>query len=209
MLTHEERSRKAREAALRRYANETPEQKQERIRKAKGRNKGHHHTEESKQKIREARAKQHQVFDEKARKNMSEAQKRYWTSLSKEEREAKVKIFVNAPLCKTKDTKIEIEVERQLKELRLNYEKQKYCYNKKAKRGFYIDFYLPDYDIMIECNGNYWHSLKRRRERDRLLNELVVNSKKKIHKNLKLITLWEDDIKTNNNLVKEKLEELI
>lgn len=209
MLAHEERSKIAREAALRRYAKETPEQKDERIRKAKGRNKGRHHTEESKQKLREARAKQHQVFDEMARKHMSEAQKRYWESLSKKEREIKIKRFIEAPLKKTKDTKIELEVERQLKELHLCYEKQKYCYNKKVKRGFYIDFYLPDYDIMIECNGNYWHSQKHRKERDRLLNDLVLNSKKKIHKNLKLITLWEDDIKTNPNLVKESLNGIL
>lgn len=183
----------------------TPEQRQKRSDIMKGKNVGRKHTKEAIAKIKKARARQHQVFDEKARKNMSEAQKKFWKSLSKEERDARVKKFIDAPKKVTKDTKIELEVERQLKELNLIYEKQKYCYNKKAKRGFYIDFYLPEYDIMIECNGNYWHSQKHRIDRDKLLNDLVLNSKKSKHKNLKLITLWEDDIKSNKNLVKEVL----
>lgn len=54
---------------------------------------------------------------------MSEAQKKYWKSLSKEEREVKVQRFINAGKSKTKDTSIELKVE-----------KQKYCYNKKVKR---------------------------------------------------------------------------
>lgn len=168
--------------------------------------KGWHHTEEAKQKIREARAKQKQVFDEKARKNMSEAQKKYWKSLSKEERDIKVQRFINAGRSKTKDTSIELKVEKQLKDLDIFYEKQKYCYNKKVKRGFYIDFYLPDLTLMIECNGEYWHNLPKRKERDELLKFLVESSKKsKKLKDLKVLMLNEKEIKENDNLVKEKL----
>lgn len=201
-------SEEHRQAALRRYANETLEEKQERIRKAKGRNKGRKHTPEEIEKIKEARKKQHQVFDENARRNMSIAQKKYWRNLSKEERELKVKRFINAPREKTSDTKIELEVERQLKENGIQYEKQKYCYNKAAKRGFYIDFYLPKLDIMIECNGSYWHSLPHRAERDSELKYLVENSRKKIHKNLALIVLWDYEICSDREVVIKRIKGL-
>lgn len=203
-MTHEERS----EMMKWRYAMETPEQKAERSIRMLGKNKGRKHTPEAIEKIKAARKRQHQVFDDKARTNMSKAQKKYWASLSKEEREIKVKRFVNSSSSKNKNTKIELEVKRQLDELNVNYEQQKYCFNKRYNRGFYIDFYLPDYDLMIECNGTYWHSQYKRVVRDIILKDGVENGKKKKHKNLKLLTLWDWEINSNKNLVLEKLEEL-
>lgn len=204
-MTKEERS----EMMLWRYALETPEQKLERSNRMIGVNKGRKHTPEAIEKIKAARKKQHQVFDEKAKINMSNAQKKYWGSLSKEERERKVKIFINAPKKKIKNTSIELKVKKQLDDLNLKYKQQKYCYNKRINKGFYIDFYLPDYDVMIECNGTYWHSKPKRIERDLVLKDAVENGCKIKHKNLKLITLWDWEINSNKNIVWERLESII
>lgn len=206
----EETREKIRIAALRRYANETPEEKKIRSERMIGKNKGRKHTKEAIEKIKIARSKQKQVFDEKARKNMSEAQKAYWKTLSKEERELKIKRFVEAPRKVTKNTSIELKVKKQLDNLGIKYEQQKYCYNKRMKKGFYIDFYLPDYKIMLECNGTYWHSLKERKNRDELLKDLVENQKNsKKFKDLKVIFLWDNEINSNENLVSEVLSEYI
>ena len=36
-----------------------------------------------------------------------------------------------------------------------------------------VDFYLPENDIVIECDGKYWHSLPGRLERDSLKTEIM------------------------------------
>ena len=203
----EEAKQRQRERMLERYANETPEEKRLRSLKQIGKTKGRKHTPEAIQKIKEARAKQHQVFSNEARKHMSEAQKRYWKSLDKKTRQGKIDKFVNAPKAKTKDTKIELIIEQQLKRLGINYEKQKYCYNRVAKRGFYIDFYLPEFELLIECNGSYWHNLEKRKERDELLKERIENANRVKH-NLKLLILWDYEIYSDKNLVYNKLKEM-
>lgn len=197
------------ERMLRYYATETPEQKQKRSERMLGKNKGRKHTPEAIEKIKAARKKQRQTFDSKARNNMSEAQKKYWASLSKEEREVKVKRFIEAGCGKTENTSIELEVKRQLDELCLEYEQQKCCYNKRYAKSFYADFYLPKYDLIIECNGSYWHSLPDRKERDELFKYLVDNAKKHKHKDLQLLFLFDYEIEGNPELLKEKLPSVL
>lgn len=124
---------------------------------------------------------------------MSKAQKKRWDNYTEEERIENVKRFINAPLLKTKDTKIEKEVERQLKELEVKYIKQKYVHD--GVRGYFLDFYIPKYKLVIECNGMYWHNRNKTKKRDKSLEEYVKS------KNRKIIFLWEDEILTNKSLV--------
>jgi len=46
--------------------------------------------------------------------------------------------------------------------LNVKYEKQYLCCN------FLVDTYLPDYKIVIQWDGKYWHSLSRVKNRDKL-----------------------------------------
>ena len=203
-------SKKQSESRLWFYATETEEHKAKRLANAKGRNKGRKHTQEEIEKIKAARKKQHQVFDEKARKHMSESQKKYWASLSKEERNRKVQRFINAGKSVVENTKIEQEIKRQLDELCIDYEQQKQCYNKKYGKNFYADFYLPKYDLIIECNGSYWHNLPDRKERDELFKYMVDNAKKsEKHKYLQILFLWDYEINENPNLLKERLPSIL
>lgn len=56
------------------------------------------------------------------------------------------------PNKKFKDTKIELKIEEKLKKREIIYEKQvPLC--KIAN----VDFYLPEYHIVIQCDGCYWH----------------------------------------------------
>lgn len=52
-----------------------------------------------------------------------------------------------------KDTSIELKIEEELKKREIIYEKQ-VALCKKAL----VDFYLPDYKIVIQCDGCYWHN---------------------------------------------------
>ena len=51
----------------------------------------------------------------------------------------------------TGPTSIEIEVEKWLKENNINYTFQK------AFGRYVVDFYLPEYNVVIEVDGAYWH----------------------------------------------------
>jgi very-short-patch-repair endonuclease len=97
-----------------------------------------------------------------------------------------------------------------LEELNLRYEEEKRieCWS--------FDFYLIDYDILIEADGDYFHSnpikypngpitktQKRNYYRDGKKNEFCKNN------NLKISRFWEYDILNNRELVKQEIYELI
>lgn len=79
---------------------------------------------------------------------------------------------------------IEIKVKDQLDSYGIRYVQQKMLFN----GMFFVDFWLPDYQLVIECNGDYWHSLPERIERDKRLEEYVISKGKDI------LWLWEHEI---------------
>lgn len=106
------------------------------------------------------------------------------------------------PICKGIISKGELEVEKILKELNLKYETQKTFEGLKYKRDLKCDFYIPDYNLVIEFDGNQhfefskWsrEDLKFTRKRDIIKNEYFINKKinliridKTNFKNIKLI----------------------
>jgi len=59
-----------------------------------------------------------------------------------------------------KNTSIEIIIKSVLDSLNILYEQQYII------KGFVVDFYLPDYNLLIECDGDYWHSRPEQIKRD-------------------------------------------
>jgi len=53
-----------------------------------------------------------------------------------------------------------------------------------------VDFYLPDKNLVIECDGKYWHSLKKPAVRDRQKNGWLIS------KGFKVLRLREDSIRS-------------
>lgn len=83
--------------------------------------------------------------------------------------------------------------------------------------GFYYDFLLNDYNIVIEVNGDFWHANPLKYKSNDILNFPIKQVKAKDiwkkdwvkyktlkKKNISLITIWEHDINSN-----ECLDELI
>jgi len=65
-------------------------------------------------------------------------------------------------IARKRKSSLELMIEKNLKSLNLNFKPQ-YKYN----NGRWIaDFYLPDYKLFIECDGDYWHSLPERKKVD-------------------------------------------
>ena len=83
-------------------------------------------------------------------------------------------------------TYLEKKVEWWLKKKGFKYESQKYFNN--GDRKFWVDFYLPDYNIIIEADGSHWHNVVADRERDKQLKKVFTG---------KIIHFKEDDIRNN------------
>lgn len=109
-----------------------------------------------------------------------------------------------------KSTKPEIEIRNIL--ISLNTEFQEQC-----PIGYYtVDFYLPQYQAVIQVDGDYWHSnpmvyseeslTERQRKQRRLDNS--CNSYCANH-NVSMLRIWELDLKQNPETVRVKIKEYL
>ena len=74
--------------------------------------------------------------------------------------------------------------------------------DKKILGGKEIDIFLPDYNIGIEVNGNYYHSeLNGDKDKNYHVNKTILAHKK----NIKLIHIFEDEIIKKSNIVFSRL----
>ena len=90
----------------------------------------------------------------------------------------------------------------------------KYIYQLEAKDiGRFYDFYLPEHNLIIECDGSYFHS------DPRLVKEEEMNPMQKRNKRvdeykdkwalehgIPLMRIWEKDIRENPKMVMEELK---
>jgi len=69
--------------------------------------------------------------------------------------------MITHPNRKYRDTGIELRVEQELIKRNINYQKQvPLC------KVAIVDFYLPEYRIIIQCDGDYWHNKPGAKEKD-------------------------------------------
>lgn len=86
-----------------------------------------------------------------------------------------------------KDTSIEIKIQEYLKQL--GYEFYTHQYIKDIEHGYQCDILIPSINLVIECDGNYWHHYPIGREIDH------IRTKELIEKGFKVLRLWEHEIK--------------
>jgi len=97
-----------------------------------------------------------------------------------------------------KRTSIELKIEKILESLGLEFVTQKtvddFCF---------VDFFLPKYNIVIECDGDYWHNYpfgtKRDKERDKYLSR----------KEYTVLRFWEHEINNSEKLVKDRIKRIL
>jgi very-short-patch-repair endonuclease len=137
---------------------------------------------------------------------ISVIQKEIWKKKNDVEKE-KIIIRLNTAMIQVrKPTKIENKIEEFLIENGIKYIKNK------RFNTFIFDFYLIDNNVVIECDGDYWHvnpkfyrhkfltsAQIKNVERDKRKNQLLIDKK------IEFLRFWEDDIKNNFNNVKEKI----
>jgi len=162
------------------------------------RGKKHPMSEKQKEKLKK-------IFSEpEVKKRRSEAQKEYWKTVSYEDRVKRTKngcvAGFNAVNSLCGCSSIEFKVKEQLDDLGIRYIQQKQIFD--GERIYYLDFYLPDYKLVIECNGDYWHNLPNRKYRDKCLKKFVESTKHKI------VFIWEHEINDEWFWIGDYLEKL-
>ena len=86
--------------------------------------------------------------------------KRHLETTKRKMREARIK-YLSSGKMKDTDTKIEQKIEKELKRRNIYYQKQvPLC------KVTIVDFYLPQTRIVIYCDGDYWHSKEKVKNRD-------------------------------------------
>lgn len=85
-----------------------------------------------------------------------------------------------------RDTKIEIKIQNFLKELNIEFLTHKYM---KIEHGYQCDILIPSINLIIECDGDYWHKRP-------LGNELdIIRNKELRQQDYKVLRFWESEIK--------------
>jgi len=142
-------------------------------------NKGKHiHTEETKEKFRQlmiernnrlGNPKPNDTWTEESHRKSSESHKKWC-----EENPEKLAKWINAGLDGSKgklfDTKIELVMEEALQRYGIPYIKQAFLMNR-----FRVDFLIMD-TLIVECDGDYWHSLPNIKKKDEMKDEQLTNA---------------------------------
>jgi len=127
-------------------------------------------------------------FSEEHKNNLSNSLKKYWAKFNKEGRRAISESWIIAGQIasqKANPSSIEKMICKVLDNLKIGYITQYRIKN------WLVDIYIPSKNLVIECNGTYWHSLPDRIRRDKKLENYIKRT------NYKLVWLWEDEIHKN------------
>ena len=107
------------------------------------------------------------------------------------ERAKKIKLKIKSARSKQitpmKDTKIELKIQNFLKQLGIEYFTHQYM--KEIEHGYQCDILIPSMNLVIECDGNYWHKYPIGNELDH------IRTKELLEKGFKILRLWEFEIK--------------
>jgi len=128
-------------------------------------------------------------------KKMSEAQKgKPWTK----EHIKNFRKYREKQIFPRFDTSIEIKIQNFLIQLGIEFFTHKYM---NIKHGYQCDIFIPSMNLVIECDGDYWHSYPTGKEIDH------IRTQELIEKGFKVLRLWERNINNMNlNDFKEQIQ---
>jgi len=109
----------------------------------------------------------------------------------------KMRIHRSKQILPVKDTSIEVKIQNFLKELGIEFFTHQYL---KIEHGYQCDILIPSLNLVIECDGDYWHKYPVGKDIDH------IRTKELIEKGFKVLRLWEHEInKMNLNKFRERL----
>ncbi|HEC66662.1 MAG TPA: DUF559 domain-containing protein [bacterium] len=125
---------------------------------------GHKHTEKTKKKMRSR-----------------------WTDKRRQEQRIRSKEIRSKLIFPSKDTSIEVKIQDYLKRLGVDFFTHQYM--TEIEHGYQCDIFIPAMDLIIECDGDYWHKYPAGNDIDN------IRTKELIEKGFKVLRLWEKEIK--------------
>lgn len=114
-----------------------------------------------------------------------------WKDENYKERMSNTAFFIPKP------SKLQKKFGKILEELNINYIEEYKI------RWWRFDYYLPEFNILIEVQGKYWHTRQDIVTRDKKKRSFVKNNT-----NMKLYEVWEDEFKDLEKLI-EKIQSII
>jgi len=143
---------------------------------------GTHHTPEWKKQISQMNTGKN--IPEEIRKKISHTCKIVYNSenIKRQRKEARAK-----QIFPVKDTSIETKIQNFLQQLEIEYFAHKYM---NIEHAYQCDILIPSMNMVIECDGNYWHSYPAGKDIDH------IRTKELIEKGFKVLRFWESDIKS-------------
>jgi len=132
--------------------------------------------------------------DPEIRKKRSQAMRRKW----REDSVFRNHMLEHLASIPRRGTSIELTVQALLNQLETRHMPQRVF--KLGSQAAIADFYLPDYNIVIECDGSHWHSSPAQKRRDRFKDQLYRRL------GLRVIRLRDKEIE--NNLIENFLRKL-
>ena len=117
------------------------------------------------------------------RKRLSESTKR---GMSTQDVREKLREHRAKQIFPKKDSSPEIKIQDFLRQMCIEFLTHKYI--KQIEHGYQCDIFIPSRNLIIECDGNYWHKYPNGREIDKIrTNELIS-------KGFNVLRLWESEI---------------
>lgn len=176
--------------------------------------KGKHHSEKTKEKL--SIMNKGKRLSEKTKRKISKAKRgcKSWNKgkhLSEEHRQKLTESNlrrVQNNLGPFKNTKPELKMKEILSKLNIPFKHQF------RLRNHNFDFYILNSNILIEVDGDYWHGnpkMFKKLSKMQLEQRIKDDRNNKLAKenNFILLRFWENDILRNEEIVKNKLENLI
>jgi len=132
---------------------------------------------------------------EETKKKMSEKIKEIFNTEEMRSKMSKIRSKYLSNRSRDDYTSIELKTADYLDKLNIKYDPQHYI--ESSWGGYSLDFYLPNYKLVIECDGCYWHNCyecgfsdeNERNRIDKSRNTYLIN------KNYNLLRIWEHDFK--------------
>ncbi len=160
--------------------------------------KGKHHKEQSKIKISKFKT-------EESKTNLNYGMKNKSHSQESKLKMSKARENIISPI---KDTKIEVKIQNFLTDLKIEYFAHKYMH---IEHGYQCDIFIPSKNLVIECDGDYWHGnplrnkgLSEKQKSQRIKDNLRTEELRE--KGYKVLRLWENEI---NQMDLNKFKEIL
>lgn len=119
-----------------------------------------------------------------------------------------------SPKCQFKHCQSGTDIELIVKHY-LDEHKIKYIFQYDLDGLFYPDFYLPNLNVILEVQGDYWHGNPKiypPEKLDKRQKKHILRDKRKFgyykHKKIKFYELWGCDIKSNLQSTMKQIKEI-